>query len=407
MPRLRVRRGGARLALAVAAGRAAGALSRRLGRGSGQAIGGRVCLAVDPQALAALAVGRRIVLVSGTNGKSTTTRMTSAALGPAVCSNSTGANLPTGLVAALMSDSSPVAVLEVDELHLPAVIDATNPELVLLLNLTRDQLDRMHDVGRVAARWRDAIDRARPTVVAFADDPNVVAAARPARVTWVSAPSVYNGDVGACPDCGTPLATANGSWSCTCGMAPPDADVVVNGGVVTMGAETVILDLALPGRVNQTNAAFALQAARHFGVPTAEARERIALVADVRGRYASFRVGDRRARLLLAKNPASWAAALELVEPSSQLVVAINARTADGTDTSWLWDVAFEQLAGRRVGVLGDRAADIAVRLEYAGVRVVDLTDLASAPGNMPPGQLDVIGNYTAFDDLRRDHVRS
>jgi hypothetical protein len=98
--------------------------------------------------------------------------------------------------------------------------------------------------------------------------------------------------------------------------------------------------------------------------------------------------------------------ALEIVDPAAQVAVSINARTADGLDTSWLWDVEFERLAGRHVAALGDRRADLAVRLQYAGVTVVEVADLEEAATVLPPGPLDVIGNYTAFDDLRRRHVR-
>ncbi|MDQ1723901.1 MAG: hypothetical protein QOG52_929 [Frankiaceae bacterium] len=395
-----------RLAVAVAAGRLAVVLSKVLRFGSGQSVGGRVTLAVDPGSLRALAKGRRIVLVTGTNGKSTTTSMLAASLGTRVCTNATGSNLPPGVVAAMIGDNSRLAVFEVDELHIPRVIREVRPEAVLLLNLSRDQLDRMHEVGRVVRAWRDGLADSGAHVIAFANDPNVVAAVPAGRATWISASTMWDSDIGACPSCGAPLIITADSWICgSCDLKPPAASYVVADGVLTIDGVPHPLDLALPGRVNQTNAAFAIAAAAHFDVAPAEAISRINAVANVAGRYAHFTVGERPARLLLAKNPASWVSALEIVDPAAQVVISINARTADGVDTSWLWDVEFEKLAGREVAALGDRRADLAVRLDYAGVHVRECTDLDDAAASLPPGPLDVIGNYTAFDDLRRRHV--
>ena len=395
-----------RLAVAVLGGRLAVRLSKVLRLGSGQSVGGRVTLAVDPGSLRALAKGRRIVLVTGTNGKSTTTSMLAASLGAPVCTNATGSNLPPGVVAAMIDNHSPLAVFEVDELHIPRVIREVEPELVLLLNLSRDQLDRMHEVGRVVRAWREGLADSKAQVIAFANDPNVVAAVPAGRATWIGATTMWNSDIGACPSCGAPLTLTADSWLCgSCDLKPPTASYVVADGVLMLDGQPHSLDLALPGRVNQTNAAFAIAAAAHFDVTPADAITRINAVSNVAGRYAQFTVGNRPARLLLAKNPASWVSALEIVDPAAQVVISINARTADGLDTSWLWDVDFEQLAGREVAALGDRRADLAVRLDYAGVHVRECTDLEDATAVLPPGTLDVIGNYTAFDDLRRRHV--
>ncbi len=162
------------------------------------------------------------------------------------------------------------------------------------------------------------------------------------------------------------------------------------------------LDLRLPGEVNRGNAVFAVAAAVALGADRTEAARRLAAVAVVDGRYASLRLGARDARLFLAKNPAGWAAALTMIDPDSVLAVGINARTADGTDTSWLWDVPFERLAGRTVGAIGDRRADLAVRLHYAGCQVIVDDDLPRLAAALPPGPLVVAANYTAFREMRR-----
>src|SRR5690349_3028546 len=143
-----------RAKLATSLSRSAAALSRATGRGDGSVIGGRVGMLVDPNLLANLAAGRRIALISGTNGKTTTTRLTAAGLGVLgdVATNSLGANMPSGHTSALVkAGATPYAVLEVDEHYLPEVLTKTGPEVVALLNLSRDQLDRAQEVASVAA----------------------------------------------------------------------------------------------------------------------------------------------------------------------------------------------------------------------------------------------------------------
>ena len=180
-----------RTRLASTLTKGAAALSRATGRGDGSVIGGRVGQLVDPNLLANLAAGRRIALISGTNGKTTTTRLTAAALGVLgdVATNSLGANMPHGHMSALVkAGATPFAVLEVDEHYLAGVLDKTRAELIALLNLSRDQLDRAQEVATVAAKWRTMLqsEAGRTAhVVANADDPMVTwAASVGTAVTW-------------------------------------------------------------------------------------------------------------------------------------------------------------------------------------------------------------------------------
>src|SRR5438309_6021396 len=183
--------------------RGAAALSRATGRGDGSVIGGRLGLIIDPDLLAHLSAGRQIALVSGTNGKTTTTRLTTAAvsvLGP-VATNSYGANMPTGHTSALAkAGDTPYAVLEVDEHYLPQVLSATTPKVVALLNLSRDQLDRAKEVAMMAQLWRDALRDTPVPLVANADDPMVTwAASVSTNVTWVAAGQRWHDDSWVCP----------------------------------------------------------------------------------------------------------------------------------------------------------------------------------------------------------------
>lgn len=106
--------------------------------------------------------------------------------------------------------------------------------------------------------------------------------------------------------------------------------------------------------------------------------------------------------MLLAKNPAGWAGMLSMLSEPRPLLVIINAREADGRDTSWLWDVAFEQFGSRQVVASGERAADLGVRLSYAGLDHRTVADPLAALETLPPGQIDVVANYTAFHQFRR-----
>lgn len=394
----------ARTRLAVAAGRLTSAASRATGRGSGTVVGGRVTLALAPHALADLSRGRPVALVSATNGKTTTTRMLAralATLGP-VASNTAGSNMPAGLTAAAADPGR--LVLEVDEPHLPEVMAATTPSVIVALNLSRDQLDRVAEVRRTAARWRDALTTSDATIIANCDDPLVVCAARGARkVTWVACGGRWHEDATLCPECARLLTYDADGYRCDCGFARPQPTWQLGDDTALTPAGPVPLRLQLPGEVNRGNALAALAAAVTLGANAEAAARSIASLTDIEGRYAQVRLSGRAARLLLAKNPAGWAEALTMIADDGRpVIVAINARIADGRDPSWLWDVPFERLAGRTVIAIGERRYDLAVRLQTADVdtHVADTIEaaIAAAPGT---GPVDVAANYTAFQDIR------
>ena len=419
-----------RTRLASATTRAVNAASRRLGRGQGTVAGGRAGLRVDPKLLEHLSAGRQVALVSGTNGKTTTTRLLMVALGAggdAVVSNETGSNMPPGHVAALAGSSAPRAVLETDEVWLPRVLSATTAAAVVLLNLSRDQLDRTNEVRMVAGRWRAALAAApRTHVVANADDPLVAWGAGAATdVHWVGAGLRWQHDAVGCPSCeGRIEFGEGGAWACRdCGFSRPAVEAwLVAGGDSAGGGDDGGVPLAvwadgrrheirltLPGRFNQANALLAAVAAEACGIDAGMALDAMASVEEVAGRFTVRSFGGSgsgaRARLMLAKNPAGWDELLDLVAGSeAPVVVSINARVADGADPSWLWDVPFERLAGRTVIATGDRYRDLSVRLQYAEVahstEASPVRAVTTAAGGDPDVLVDVIGNYTAFHDL-------
>jgi UDP-N-acetylmuramyl tripeptide synthase len=387
-----------------------GATSRIVRRGAGSVIGARVTLALAPDALDELAAGRRIAVVSGTNGKSTTTALLAAACGAGgstVASNVEGANLRSGVVALLSSRrarTTDLAVLEIDELALPSLLPSFTEPVVVLLNLSRDQLDRFGEVRTVAAEWRRALGAQPATVVANADDPLVVYAAGAASdVTFVGVGLHWRQDAASCPNCGRSIRREGRDWWCECGLRRPVAFELV-GDELVLGDQHVTLRPGVPGHHNVGNAALAVVAATKLGVPLNVAVGALGAVTSVAGRYQTITVGSTRARLLLAKNPAGWGELLTMIEHDDRpLVLAINARIADGRDPSWLWDVEFERLNGRRVVAAGERAADLAVRLRYAEVKcdvwngpIFDCLERFDAP------EVDVVANYTVFADVVR-----
>jgi UDP-N-acetylmuramyl tripeptide synthase len=398
-----------RAKLAVTAGKAAAAVSRAAGRGSGSVIGGRVALKLDPDLLARLAGHLDVVLVSATNGKTTTTRLIAEALraGGPVVSNALGANMPAGITSALAGGSDArYGVIEVDEKYLDTVARDVSPKVIALLNLSRDQLDRAAETRMLAEHWRQGLQGSKATVVANCDDPLVVwAASSSPHVVWVAAGQEWKDDAWSCPSCGGVLQRPGDGWQCgECGFARPAPSWVLSGDtVLDPHGSAWPIRLQLPGRANKANATTSAAVAAVFGVPPGVALERMHSVAAVAGRYDVVSFQDRELRLLLAKNPAGWLETFSLIDrPPAPVVLSVNARGADGTDTSWLWDVDYTRLAGHPIAVIGDRRLDLAVRLEVAGLGFMVHDTLQQAIAQLPPGRIETIANYTAFQDLRR-----
>lgn len=373
---------------------------------------GRVVLALAPGALRRLTAGKDVVIVSGTNGKTTTTRLIAEMLTEAgrVASNDTGANMPAGLVTAMISEwRFDYAVLEVDERYLRTVCRQTSPKVVVLLNLSRDQLDRNPETAQVARSWREMSHEVRTTVVANCDDPQIYWAASsfPAAI-WVAAGTAWPHDSWCCPSCGAALSRVAdlGHWSCQgCTLARPRPHWRLGTRSVTFTPEktTLALKVGLPGRANLANAAMALAAATSLGHAPELMARRLERVRSIAGRYEVVRFLGRRVRLLLAKNPASWGETFETISTSAAVLIVLNARVLDGRDTSWIWDVDFRELRGQAVYISGERRHDLAVRLDVADVEFKIVSSLEEACRLAPLGLLDMVANYTAFLDLVRE----
>jgi UDP-N-acetylmuramyl tripeptide synthase len=441
-----------RTALAVAAGRGAAWASRTLGRGGGTNIAGVVARRLAPGVLQQLArrVDRGVVLIAGTNGKTTTARMLAAILEHAdwrVVHNRAGANLVSGVTATLLRATLPadVAVLESDEAALPTIVAETAPRLVVLQNLFRDQLDRYGEIDTLARRWREVLGtlRAPSLILANADDPAVAAVGHglpaPMVTFGIDDPSCAS-DSGAhiadsqfCRTCGARLTYTSryyahiGLYRCTaCGLTRPApryrASRIVprddHGSDLTLElpAGPLMLTLPLPGLYNAANALAAAAAACELGVAPSVIAAALGQFSAAFGRLERVEIAGRTVLLALIKNPVGATETLRMIAASHReavphLLIVINDRHADGTDISWLWDAEFERLAGgvARVVVSGTRAADMALRLRYAGIDdecLVVEPDVAAALDALlaaPAGvSLVALPTYTALLDLRR-----
>ena len=369
-----------RLKLSILIAKFAALLSRKILRKSGETIAGWVLLKLSPRAISELSKGRTIICVLGTKGKTSTTKALAkivSSLG-SVTTSISGSNLDRGIAAALMAKSD-FAVLEVDELHLTNIIEEAKPKIVLLLNLTRDQLHRMHEVKRVADRWALSAKISPKTIfVGDIDDPFVnLVLSSAANSEKISFGGRRHLDAAVCPACGTYLKWVGNNYKCSCGLTNSGANIILQ-----------------PGTAAYKNAAMANVAGKILGASESEIDER-ALERSVDKVKNGVKL-----KLRLTKNPASWSEALNSVSASSVLLI-VNSREVDGIDTSWLWDISFDQLTGKQIVVSGERALDIAYRLHVAGIEAEIATDFEAAISKFPTDSaVHVLAAYTAFYEL-------
>ena len=434
----------------LAAARAAGALSRKTGRG-GTSLPGRLLMRLEPNAIGLLANGLRegSVVVSATNGKTTTSAMIAAILeatGRDLVHNRAGANMAGGVASALLHAAdadgtvdADMGLFEVDEFWLPQVAGELKPRALLLSNLFRDQLDRYGELETIADRWAAVVGRQEGRLVLNADDPLVADLGLEARNplffgvedTSIALPGLQHAsDSKHCRRCGAPyvydavLLGHLGHYHCPNGdskrpipaVSAGDVELIgVRGAAFTLRGPTgeARVELPLPGLYNVYNALAAAALCTALGVPIATIAGALGTVAPAFGRAEQIDLEGQPMTLLLVKNPAGAnevLRTLSLEDGDLDLLGVLNDRTADGRDVSWVWDADFEVIASRvrRVTCSGTRAAELAVRFKYAGVdpeRITVVDDLpeaietARADGD---GPLYALPTYTAMLDLRQ-----
>ena len=392
--------------------RAVGSASRASGRGGGTTLPGRLLLRLDSRAIARLGSGldRSVTLVSATNGKTTTAGMLAdllAADGRNPVHNRAGSNMTWGIATALLEQRGDEGLFEVDEAWLPRVTSELDPSLVVLGNLFRDQLDRYGETEALASEWATVVgERSGSTRFALnADDPLIADLGRDGQnhrregIVYFgiddksqALPELQHAfDAKHCRRCGHPYAYERafvghlGHYSCpNCGAERPQPDVTatqielhgMRGSSLQVQTPqgALAVELPLPGLYNAYNALAAITAGLELGIPLERIGPALAEMRGAFGRVETVEVGTKPVSILLVKNPAGANEVLRTLKLEASgggldLWIALNDRIADGRDVSWIWDADFELLAGavRRVTCAGTRAAEMALRLKYAG----------------------------------------
>jgi UDP-N-acetylmuramyl tripeptide synthase len=439
-----------RIFVAQAAGRAVAFAIRVTRQGRATNVPGKVALAIAPDLISTLAArfASGVVLVSGTNGKTTTTAMISAVLSRemVICTNAGGANLVAGVATALLQAprDAEIGVFEVDEAALPLVARQHQPRVLVLLNLFRDQLDRHGELQSLAKKWRTMLSSfaaGQTSLILNADDPLVASLRSDAIFFGLDDPSVGTGvladsaDSTFCESCKNRLAFKSiymahlGEWRCeVCVRGRPTLDVAGTD-VELMGLsgsscrvqvenESQRLRLGLPGLYNLYNALVAIAASRSIGVPLADSVQALETFSAAFGRFEQIQISGKGGYLVLMKNPVG---ANEILRTISQdlagavLVLVLNDAIADGRDVSWIWDVDFENVVTKCASVIcsGTRANEMAVRMRYADVspeailEIADpITAVRSAADLTTNQPFFVLPTYTAMFELSKAFSR-
>jgi lipid II isoglutaminyl synthase (glutamine-hydrolysing) len=453
------------LAPKLALARAVATLAR-LGGGGATSAPGKVLMRLEPGAIHTLGsrLARGSVLISATNGKTTTAAMAAAILerdGVGLVHNHAGANMAGGIATTLLSAALPggaiageLGLFEVDELWLAQLAGELAPRVILLANLFRDQLDRYGELETITERWEQALRREDAQLVLNADDPAIadLGRAHPGTLYFgmeddsLALPGMaHAADAKHCRRCGAPYVFDAiylghlGHYRCpSCGQSRPTptvtaSDVRLDGVravrfTLHTPAGKAEIALALPGLYNVYNALAAAALAIALEVPLTSIVAGLAATTAAFGRAESVTLAvagtgadgaahthARELRILLVKNPAGANEVLRTLalEPGEHdLLGVLNDRIADGHDVSWIWDADFELLAGRirRATCSGTRAADLAARLKYAGIepaRIHVREDLAAALREAAASRPDdsaplyALPTYTAMLELR------
>ena len=430
-------------------------VSRLLGRGGGSALPGLVAERLDPYIGRKLAAGLRggSIIITGTNGKTTTSKMLAAALadgGKSLIQNRAGSNLSRGIVSTLIEHASITGkfkqtdgLFEVDEAAMPAVCRMLQPHTIVVLNLFRDQLDRYGELDTTAGFIGKGIAATKASLILNADDPLVAGLSQYGGerqiVTYfgVERAPVHGlatdatADSTSCPVCGATLIFSTtfyghiGHYNCpkkhfkrpqptiTALVDKLDATGTILS--VEVDNDTVNTTSVLPGVYNVYNvlAATATAIATMQGISLQSTAKSIAKVDAAFGRVEQLSIEGKSIYLLLVKNPTGFNQIIQtfmLQKKHQKALIIINDNYADGRDVSWLWDVSFEEMVSRNhtLATSGIRATDMALRLKYAGMPTAAVnsdiqTSLNHFIAQIPAGGTGyIIPTYTAMLETRK-----
>ncbi|HEY3020723.1 MAG TPA: MurT ligase domain-containing protein, partial [Solirubrobacteraceae bacterium] len=395
---------------------------------------------LEPHAIHRLSrVLDRSAVISATNGKTTTAAMVASILergGARLVHNRAGANMAGGIASALLAGRGDTGLFEVDEFWLGQLVGDLHPRALLLGNLFRDQLDRYGELETIADRWAEVVAAQRGGLVLNADDPLIADLATDAVFFGVEDASLalpglqHASDSKHCRRCGAPyvydavLLGHLGHYHCPNGDSTRPRPAIAAEDVELEGvraarftlrtpAGSAPVALPLPGLYNVYNALAAAALCTALGVPLADVVAGLEGVAPAFGRAEVVDLAGRPLTLLLVKNPAGANEVLRtlvLEGGELDLLGVLNDRTADGRDVSWVWDADFELVAPsvRHVVCSGTRAAELAVRLKYAGVDPGRIEVVRALPAAVRAARADGDGplyalpTYTAMLELRR-----
>lgn len=375
---------------AILLGKFLGLISRKLKKGRGSAITGLYALKVDPTLISRL-IGQipRHIIVTGTNGKSTTTRLLASFAevgGLSVVTNSTGSNLERGVASSLVQNANlfgklrkiDIGIWELDEAAFRRIAGVIKPEMVVVLNALRDQLDRYGEVDTVISGWKEALNafKKKPYMILNGDDANVanLGELNPKEVCYF----------------GIENSLLKGERS-KFGSIKPDyiaKNIDLNGLEGSMfevetGKDRVIINLPLGGKYQIYNFLAAYVAARKLEISDLSISKALGDFKPLFGRVERLRAKNGKELVVsLIKNPVGAGEVVELVSnvirPTDKVLIGLNDNYADGQDISWIWDVEFEKTAAKfkdnDIVVCGTRAEEMILRLKYAGFDTTKIT---------------------------------
>lgn len=412
-----------RTRVAIFFGKLVSLISTTFRLGAGATWPGEIALRISPRILRIVSANApHIILVAGTNGKTTTVKMIETILvhqGLRVVHNASGANLDNGLVSAFLTDmNSDYYIFEVDEATLPNILKDISPEIIVLMNLFRDQLDRYGEVDTIAEKWLVALSglERQTRVIINADDPHLafIGSKLTGKVKYfgLEDPSLFlpkmqhATDTIYCPNCGARLTFAGvyfshlGRWACgNCSFVPPKEDVTVQ-------------DFTSPieGIYNKYNTLASALTTETLGINKTDIRDALTHFTPAFGRMETVVVSGRRIKILLSKNPTGFNESLRTVASSRDkgpVLLALNDRIPDGRDVSWIWDVDFEHYRNfSNYFVSGDRVLDMAVRLKYAEIHPTIIHDVTEALSRVEKNEvLWILPTYSAMLDIRKQLI--
>ncbi len=450
--------GRARLSLAISAGKLAGATGRLLRIGGGTSLPGMIARRIDPNVLRSVigtSTAKKIV-ITGSNGKTTTARMTAAIAkqdGKLISHNRTGSNLLQGVTSVAVNFAnifgqldSDVLLFEIDEGTMALAVPEISPDVVVITNIFRDQLDRYGEIYSVARALNKVLEDLpeTATILLNGNDPQVANFGQHAKAkrlffgletTEVGTPvPEQSADVIRCIHCQEDLLyevaymSHLGIYRCpNCGYTLPKLDIAATS--VKLAADgqgpthvelrtpqgPMTLDIPLPGLHNVYNAAAAIGASLATGLDKEKMPAALATIRPAFGRLEKIQAGDATIYLSFVKNPTSFNLMLRLIAQhpgQKHLLLAASHTLVDGEDFSWLWDVDIEEIAPSIVDVVcsGNKPEELAMRLKYADVPVEKIQMIVDREAALdaalknagPGGTLYILCSYTPTHEFRR-----